>query len=103
MTTKPVILRQAAVDDVDSTITTYLTNSDQDTALRFVEALEATYAHISAYPGSGSSRYAHELSLPGLQSWPVTGFPYLVFAVERSDHIDIWRVLHMRRDIPAAL
>ena len=27
--------------------------------------------------------------------------PYLVFYVERPDHIDVWRVLHSQRDIPA--
>ncbi|ENO88947.1 plasmid stabilization system [Thauera aminoaromatica S2] len=28
-------------------------------------------------------------------------YPYLVFYVERADHIDVWRVLHGERDIPA--
>jgi toxin ParE1/3/4 len=39
--------------------------------------------------------------LPGLQSWPLTRYPHLVFYVERPDHIDVWRVLHGQRDIPA--
>jgi toxin ParE1/3/4 len=30
-------------------------------------------------------------------------FPYLVFYSERSDAIEVWRVLHGRRDIPAWL
>jgi toxin ParE1/3/4 len=30
----------------------------------------------------------------------VTRFPYLVFYFEREDHIDVWRVMHVRRDIP---
>ena len=28
---------------------------------------------------------------------------YLVFYVERDDHIDIWRVLHVQRDIPVRM
>ena len=28
-------------------------------------------------------------------------YPYLVFYVERSDHVDVWRVLQGQRDIPA--
>jgi toxin ParE1/3/4 len=40
------------------------------------------------------------LNLPGLRSWPLTRYPYLVFYVERSDHVDVWRVLHGQRDIP---
>ena len=31
------------------------------------------------------------------------GFPYLVFYVERGADIDVWRVLHGARDIPAWL
>ena len=34
-------------------------------------------------------------------SWPLRKYPYLVFYVEQADHIDVWRVLHMKRDIPA--
>jgi toxin ParE1/3/4 len=33
----------------------------------------------------------------------VQRYPYLVFYVERDDHIDVWRVLHGQRDIPAWL
>jgi toxin ParE1/3/4 len=43
------------------------------------------------------------LDLPGLRSWPLTRYPHLVFYIERSDHIDVWRVLHGQRDIPVWL
>ena len=26
-------------------------------------------------------------------------YPYIIFCVERDDHIDVWRVLHAHRDI----
>ena len=48
-------------------------------------------------------RHAHELNLPGLRSRPLQRYPCLVFYVERPNHIDIWRVLHDQRDIPAWL
>jgi hypothetical protein len=35
-----------------------------------------------------------------LKSWPLSRHPYLVFYVERPDHIDVWRVLNAHRDIP---
>jgi toxin ParE1/3/4 len=41
------------------------------------------------------------MNLPGLRSWPLTRYPYLVFYVVRSDHVDVWRVLQGQRDIPA--
>ncbi len=70
-------------------------------ALGFIDELEAAYAHIEKYPESGSSRYAWELDLPGLRSWPVRRYPHLVFYRDRGDHIDVWRVLHGRRDVAA--
>ena len=51
-------------------------------------------------PITGSPRYAHELNLPGLRSWPCKRYPYLVFYVELADSIDVWWVLHTRRDTP---
>jgi len=71
-----------------------------DAALGFVDALEQAYGHISRNAATGSPRYAHELGLPGLRTWPLTNFPFLVFYLEAEDHIDVWRVLHTRRDIP---
>lgn len=67
----------------------------------FIDELEAAYAHIAKYPGSGSSRYAWELDLPELRSWPVRRYPHVVFYRDRGDHIDVWRVLHGRRDVAA--
>lgn len=62
---------------------------------------EKAYGHIGRNPATGSPRHAHELNLPGLRAWPLTRYPHLVFYVERPDHIDVWRVLHGQRDIPA--
>jgi len=41
------------------------------------------------------------LNLPGLRCWPLVRYLHLVFYVERADRIDVWRVLHGKRDIPA--
>lgn len=66
-----------------------------------VNALQRAYRHIAPHPATGSPRYAHELDLPCLRSWPLRRYPYLVFYVERDEHVDVWRVLHGERDIPA--
>lgn len=79
----------------------YLDEDAEPAALGFIDALEQAYAHINRHPGARSLRHAHELNRPGLRSWPMTRYPYLVFYVERSDYIDVWRVLHDQRDIPA--
>jgi len=98
---KVVIGRALANRDVEEAIQHYLELGARQATLGFIEALEQAYAHISRHPATGSPRYAHELNLPGLRVWPLTRYPYLVFYVERSDHIDVWRVLHGQRDVPA--
>jgi len=101
MKAKTVVPREQANRDVDDAIAYYLGEGAESAALSFIDALEGAYAHISRPPGTGSTRYAHELHLPGLRFWPLTRFPHLVFYFERSDCIDVWRVLHGKRDIPA--
>ena len=101
MKVKQVIPREQADRDVDEAIDHYLAEDAEQAALGFIEALEQAYRYISRHPATGSPRYAHEIDLPGLRSWPLTRYPYLVFYVERADHIDVWRVLHGQRDIPA--
>lgn len=101
MKRKPVVPREQANRDVDEAVAYYLCEASEAVALGFIDALEQAYTHIGRHPAIGSPRYAHELSLPGLRAWPLTGYPQLVFYVERPDHIDVWRVLHAQRDIPA--
>ena len=72
-------------------------------ALEFIDALEEACRQIGERPASGSPRYAHELNIPGLRFRSVGKFLYLVFYVEREAEIDVWRVLHGARDIPAWL
>ena len=98
---KPVIPRELANRDVDDAVAYYLNEAAESVALGFIDALEQAYAHIARHPGTGSPRYAHELNLPGLRTWSLTRYPYLVFYLERPDRIDVWRVLHSQRDIPA--
>lgn len=98
---KPVIPRAQAHRDVDDAIAYYLSEDAEQAALGWIDALEQAYAHIGRHPATGSPRYAHALGIPGLRSWPLGRYPHVVFYVERADHIDVWRVLHGRRDIPA--
>ena len=103
MKAKPVIPREQANRDVDEAVAYYLSAAGEAVALGFIDALEQAYSHNGRHPVTGSLRYAHELNLPSLRSWPLKRYPYMVFYVERDDHIDVWRVLHGLRDIPAWL
>ncbi len=101
MKTGPVVPREQANRDVDDAVAYYFSEGGERAALDFIAALEQACSHINRHPATGSPRYAHEVNLPGLRAWPLTRFPYIVFYVERADRIDVWRVLHGRRDIPA--
>lgn len=99
---KPIVRRERADWDVQIAIEYYLQHAP-DFALVFVDALEQTYQQLQRRPTMGSPRYAHELNLPGLRFKKCKRFPYLVFYVENTEQIEIWRVLHERRDIPVWL
>ena len=101
MSVKPVVPRALASRDVDQAIEHYMDEGGERIGLGFIDALEKAYRHIARHPASGSPRYAQELDLPGLRVWPLKRYPHLVFYVERDDHIDVWRVLHSQRDLPA--
>ena len=101
MKPRRVIPRERADRDVDEAIDYYLSENAPEAAQGFIDALEQVYKHIGRHPETGSSRYAGELNLPGLRFWPLKKYPYLVFYLERKDHIDVWRVLHSKRHIPS--
>lgn len=103
MTHKPAVLRAAADRDVQEAIDFYVNEGAQAAALKFIDAFEQALLEVERHPAIGSTRYAHELDLPGLRCWPLRGYPQLIFYVEREDHIDVWRVLHGNRDIPSWL
>jgi toxin ParE1/3/4 len=98
---KPVIPREQANRDVEDIVAYYLSEATEAAALGFIDALEQAYTHISRHPATGSSRYAHELNLPGLRAWQLARYPHILFYVERPGHIDLWRVLHGQRGVPA--
>ena len=94
MKLKPIFPRVSANRAIDEAIKHYLDQDAAPAALGLIDALEQAYTHISKHGATGSPRYAHELNLPGLRFWPLTGYPYLVLYIEQEDRNDVWRVLH---------
>lgn len=101
MTAKPLAPRAQARTDVEHAIEHYIKEAGVDVAYGFIDALERVYILIGEAPATGSPRWAHELNLPGLRSYRLKGYPWLVFYIELDKHIDVWRILHAKRDIPA--
>lgn len=100
---KPVRLRRLAAADIESAVDHDSEAADSATARRFVASMERAVQQISRHPHNGSLRLAYELDVPELRAWPLPRFPYIVFYVEQAAEIDVWRVLHTRRDLPASL
>lgn len=98
-----VDLRQRALDDIDAALRHYRQEGGADLGLRFVDDVEAAVTHLRRHPLTGSLRWSYELDIPELRSWPLDTFPYLVFFTVHEDRLDVWRVLHMRRDVRTAL
>jgi toxin ParE1/3/4 len=98
---KPVIPRERATRDVQDTVDYYRSENAPEAALGFIDSLQEAYNLISRHPDAGSTRYAGELNLPGLRFCPLKKYPHLVFYLVQRDHVDVWRVLHGERDIPA--
>lgn len=103
MTAKPVLPRAKARADVNSAVEHCANEVGADVAFRFIVALEKAYTFIGEVPGAGSPRWSHELNLPGLRTIRLNGFPWLAFYIEFESHVDVWRVLHAKRDMPVWL
>lgn len=96
-------LRSIAERDIEEAVTHYRSEAGTGVALDFVDALETAIAQLCGEPTFGHLRFAFELGIPDLRTWSLQDFPYLIFYVPDDDRIDIWRVLHAQRDIPAHL
>lgn len=103
MTAKPVKPRAKAREDVDIAVEYYADEAGADVAFSFIDAVEQAYTFIGEMPAAGAPRWSHELNLPGLRTMGLKGFPWLVFYLDFETHVDVWRVLHAKRDMPARL
>lgn len=98
---KPLHWHPQGRRDADEAAAWYAEQGGLDLELAFTDALEAATRQLARHPGIGSPRYADSLKIPELRFWPAKKFPYLVFYMERETQVDVSRVLHAERDIPA--
>lgn len=103
MTGRRLLLRPLAQADIDEILLACRADGGARLAGRFAEDLQRALSTLAAHPAIGSRRYADLLQIPGLRSWPIGKSAYLIFYVDDAGGIDIWRVLHGRRDLNALL
>ncbi|SEE58164.1 Plasmid stabilization system protein ParE [Rhizobiales bacterium GAS188] len=82
MSARPIVPRERARRDIEEAVDYYAREAGEQVALGFIDAVDRAYRTISNNPAAGSTRYAHELNLPGLRSRSLKRYPYLVFYVE---------------------
>ncbi len=85
MKAKSVVPRERVERDVDEANDQYLSDNAPGAALGFIAALEEGYRHIGRYPGTGSSCFAGELSLPGLRFRRLENYPHLIFTASGAN------------------
>ena len=76
---KPNIPGERANRDVDRAVDRNLSEGAEEAALVFGESLELADRHTGCHPATGATDYAHEMDIPGLRSWPLSRYRYLVF------------------------
>ncbi len=94
-------LRARAATDVDDAIAYLRVDAGDAILLAFIDALQRGIERLKRSPNTGSLRFAYELGIPDVRALGLRRFPYVIFYVPFDDRIDIWRVLHTRRDVPA--
>lgn len=100
---KRAIQRALAQQDIVKAFDHYLNVAGAALAVDFVQEIDACLQRIEHFPEAGSPRYAELLDVAGLRFSVLERFPYLVFYFERTDCVDIVRVLHQQQDIPGVL
>ncbi len=103
MIIKPIYLSEVAKDDLADALLNYEQQFAEQAIDGCLNALAKAYKQIGKFPKTGSPKAGNDLNLPGLRSWPLSKYPYLLFYTENHDQIDAWRLLHQKRDIEKSL
>lgn len=100
---KPAILRPRALRDQQDQVRYYRKEAGSRVALAVVEATNAALDQIELQPGMGSLALGRRIGIPELRAWMVAKFPLMWCYFERSDHLDVVRMLGQRQDVEAIL
>ncbi len=99
---KRLVMQRRALRDLTDARAYYQRETPHMVA-EFASTIDAELLHLRQHPRTGSPRYGFLLRMPGLRSWPVKRFPYVILFLDQGDHIAVLRVLHQAQDIPAHL
>jgi toxin ParE1/3/4 len=101
MRSEPLPLRARA--DATGIFRHYATEAGPAVAVRFLSALDEALRFIREFPGAGSPRYAKDTGHPDLRVWRLKKFPILLFYRQTVTGVEVLRILHAARGMPASL
>ncbi|MCD0458136.1 type II toxin-antitoxin system RelE/ParE family toxin [Roseiconus lacunae] len=93
-------IQPAAVDDLDR-FAAYIANDSPDSALRFLDAAEATFSLLAEMPfiGVACDGFFKSPKTKGLRIWRIKGFPNHQILYRVSDEfVLIVRIIHAAED-----
>lgn len=97
-----LVIRPQADSDIDTAFD-YLKQDNPKVAIDFLNAVEHNFSLIKQNPKIGSCKYEGLFPVKGLRFFKTGKFPWLIFYFYNHPTIDIVRILHSTRDLPAAL
>ena len=103
MTTMYFVPHRLAIQDEEEIVRYFVKNSSEQIAVGFVNALDNAFSQLSQYPHLGSPRPEHDLDFEGVRAWSLRRFPHQIYYNVHDDHVELWRILHPRRDITQAM
>lgn len=85
-------------------IVDYLTSRSPRAAIRFIDAVDATYARIRSMPRSGARLLRHDRAEQEWRYMRVSGFKqYVIFYRADGQSTHVIRIAHTSRDIESML
>ena len=102
MTVKTIAPHRHAIADVHDIICYYREQAGTAVAENFAIEIDEAYARLQRHPNIGSPRLALELDIVWIKSWAMKRFPHQIFFEIQNDRVELWRILHPRRDITQA-
>jgi toxin ParE1/3/4 len=94
-----VVVRSLAQSDLDEQAL-YIAQDSVDAALRFLDAAQAAFERLRAFPEIGRSREFLHPDLRVIRSWAIPKFEkHVIFYRLSGDLVDVLRVVHSVRDL----
>ena len=95
---KPARLRPQARQDRRAEVLHYHREAGAKTAARLIRALAQALAELERNPGIGSPTLGQHIGIQAMRTWRLDGFPLSFWYFERSDHLDIARLVGHRQN-----